>query len=81
MRSVPVIADLPLESRVDCISVFLLASLEVAPGAACSNLGRRQSAFGFHPENRKVLARSEKVRFVPVSLQFATYPDRFDPSA
>ena len=37
-------------SRIDCISDFLLACFEVAPGAACSDLGRRQNAFGFHHE-------------------------------
>jgi hypothetical protein len=55
VRSEPVIADLPLESRVDGISVLLLASPEVAPGAACSDLGRRQSAFGFHHERAERL--------------------------
>src|SRR5580704_16283162 len=37
-------------SRIECISDFLLACFEVAPGAACSDLGRRQNAFGFHHE-------------------------------
>ena len=52
MRSEPVIADLPLESRVDCSSVLPLARLEVAPGAE-SDLAWRQSAFGFHHERAK----------------------------
>jgi len=37
IRSEPVIADLPLESRVNCISDLPLARLEVALGARQRN--------------------------------------------
>ena len=59
LRSETVIADLPFESRVDRISVFLLGCLKVAPGTT-PDLGCKQSAFGFHHERAKRFGTKRK---------------------
>jgi hypothetical protein len=59
LRSETVIADLPFESRVDRISVFLLGCLKVAPGTT-PDLGCKQSAFGFHHEKAKRFGTKRK---------------------